>query len=121
MRLPRPGDGQPVRVSVSESAGRQAWDRTFGTQRVVTSQTIRDGRMVERSGAGALVFEVRVVGESVVYKSVSATLFGISLPRAFAPRARGVVTPTADGWSVEVSIGSFAGVLCAYTAVLRWT
>ena len=122
MRLPRRGNGQDVRVTVTESGQGQVWDRTFGRQRTITRQSVVGGRMVERSGAGVLLFDVRVADGNVVYESVSASLFGISLPKMLAPHARGVVSPTTDGWSVEVTIEwPLLGLLCAYKAVLTCT
>ena len=121
MRLPRPGKQQDVKVVVTEIANGQKWDRTFGGQRVVTRQSVQGGHMVERRGAGTIRFRVTVKEDSIVYESVGAALFGISLPKMVAPRAHGVVTPTEHGWSVDVTIESpVFGLLCAYRAVLRW-
>lgn len=122
MRLPRAGDSVTVRLEVTETPRGTEWSRFFGLDATKTVQTVKSGRMVESSGQATITFDVRVSEGSVLYSSVGASLYGISLPRALAPRAKGVVSATVDGWLVDVEIASpLFGLLCAYRAELKCT
>ncbi len=121
MRLPRAGDAVALRLEVAETPRGTQWSRFFGHDATRTVQTVANGRMVERSGPATISFDVRVTEGTVAYESAGASLFGISLPRALAPRAKGVVSATVDGWLVNVEITSLFGLLCAYRAELKCT
>lgn len=121
MRLPRAGDAVALRLEVTETPQGTEWNRFFGHSSTVTVQKVESGRMVERGGPATLDFDVCVFEGTVVYKSVGASLYGISLPKALAPRAKGVVSLTNEGWQVSVEINSVFGLLCAYRAELKCT
>lgn len=102
--LPRAGEHQEVQVIVSNTPRGQQWDRTFGRRRVVTTQSVRAGSVVESRRGGAMELSVYVEGGDVIYYSVRATLRGMALPHALTPQIKGRVSPTGTGWKVHVEI-----------------
>lgn len=89
MGLPGKATDAPFSLEVVPGVRREVWVRHFARRRLRT--TMRPGgragrgRIVERVGAVALTLELSVEGGELVYRTLSARLLGIPLPRALAP------------------------------------
>ncbi|HEV7519392.1 MAG TPA: DUF4166 domain-containing protein, partial [Thermoanaerobaculia bacterium] len=99
LRLPRPGEGVPVRLVVTPEVDGCCWRRTFGARTLVTRQCCRGGQLVERFGILDLCFVPLVKERRLRYRQTAAALrvgrLRLPLPRPLMP------VVAADAWVAE--------------------
>jgi hypothetical protein len=125
MRLPLPGEFVDVRLSVTPGPNGEEWRRIFAGRPLITFQTRRDNRLVERLGIVEIRFHLTVARGELIYESTGAALCAgslrIRLPHRLAPRVAACEKPGgAEGRiavSVDVSL-PVLGRLIAYEGTL---
>jgi hypothetical protein len=99
LRLPRPGEGVPVRLVVTPAVDGCCWRRTFGSQTLLTRQFRRGDWLVERFGILDLCFALIVEKGRIRYRQTAAALcvgrLRLPLPRLLMP------VVAADAWVVD--------------------
>lgn len=124
---PKEGDDVPVTLVVEVDGRRQRWSRAYRDHAVVTSQWVRDGRVIEAYAGLAIHFRFEVDDEgALVYRQERTTLelgpLAIPLPSFVAPRAKGRVAPgEGKGLAiVDVSVAApIVGLLVSYRGTMR--
>lgn len=119
LRLPNAGLAQTVELEVEASPNALIWSRTIGQTPLQTRQFRRDLLLVEASAVGSVAFALRAKDGALFYEQRSASFKSLSLPRSLAPQVSGVVSPTADGWTVEVTITWRGQMICRYEGPMR--
>ncbi|MEQ8699341.1 MAG: DUF4166 domain-containing protein, partial [Bauldia litoralis] len=89
MGLPRKAQEISVTLEIVPGVHRETWTRHFGRKTLRTAMRAGGragrGRIVERVGAVSLTLELTVEGGDLVYRTLSARLMGLPLPRFLAP------------------------------------
>jgi len=119
MKLPAAGPRQPVRLDVAEDGSDLVWTRRIGGSVLRTRQRASGSKLVERSGLGRVSFDLVVDDGSLLYRQSSIHVAGLPVPWSLSPRVAAVVSPTADGWHVVVTVTWRAGILCRYAGTVR--
>jgi hypothetical protein len=119
MHLPSAGLGQPVSLSVTAVPGGIEWSRRIGSTPLKTLQTNSRGKLVERGGPGKVLFTLEVADGSLRYLQHSASFLGVPVPRLLSPSVAGLVSPTDDGWRVEVIVTWRGRLICQYQGEMR--
>ena len=103
--LPRKAQEVSVSLEVVPGVHRETWTRHFGRKKLRTEMRAGGragrGRIVERFGPVALTLELTVEGGELVYRTLSARMFGIPLPRSLAPSVEAVVTEVGGKLAIE--------------------
>jgi hypothetical protein len=128
MKLPAAGS-QPVMLHVAlasdapgastATAATMTWTRRIGITSLDTRQYARQGRLVERSGRGAVEFVLRVDDGALLYEQARCRFLDVPLPRPLAPRVRARVAPAAVGWHVEVAVEWRGHLMCRYGGAMQ--
>ncbi len=118
--FPPEGDSMPLTVEVLVSGERESWIRSFGSHIFSTAQWVKNGRLVERSGAMNMVFEVKASSRGMHFRSISASMVFVPLPMALVPRAEVDAIGDEAGWSIDVRIeAAGVGPLVRYQGRVR--
>jgi hypothetical protein len=119
MRLPAAGPRQPVRLDVAEDGSELVWTRRIGGSILRTRQRASGSRLVERSGLGRVAFDLAVEDGALLYRHSSIHVAGLPVPSSLGPRVGAVVSATADGWRVVVTVEWRGRIVCRYTGTIR--
>jgi len=119
MKLPAAGPGQPVRLDVAEDGSQLVWTRRIGGSVLRTRQRASGSRLVERSGLGRVSFELAVEDGALLYRQSSIHVAGLPVPSPLGPRVGAVVSATADGWRVAVTVNWRGRIVCRYVGTIR--
>ena len=122
MKLPAAGPRQPVRLDVAADGSELIWTRRIGASVLRTRQyaTGASGsQLVERSGLGRVAFDLVAVDGALLYRQSSIHVAGLPLPSALSPRAEAVVSATAEGWHVVVTVTWRGRIVCRYAGAIR--
>ena len=122
MKLPAAGPSQPVRLDVAEDGSELVWTRRIGGSVLRTRQSATGGngsRIVERSGLGRVSFDLAVEGGALLYRQSSIHVAGLPVPAWLSPRVGAVVTATAEGWRVAVTVTWRGRIVCRYAGTIR--
>jgi uncharacterized protein DUF4166 len=119
MKLPAAGLRQPVRLDVAEDGPELVWTRKIGGSILRTRQRAGGSRIVERSGLGQVTFDLAVDDGALLYRQSSIHVAGLPLPSSLSPRVAAVVSPTASGWRVVVTVTWRGRILCRYAGTIR--
>jgi hypothetical protein len=119
MKLPVAGPRQPVRLEVAEEGSDLVWTRRIGRSILRTRQRVIGSRLVERSGLGRITFDLAVGDGALLYRQSSIHVAGLRVPSSLSPRVAAVVSPTAEGWHVVVTVTWRGGILCRYAGSIR--
>jgi uncharacterized protein DUF4166 len=126
MKLPARGTSVPVHLQVvAESATPGArslgmrWTRRIGRSTLETRQFAQDDYLVEKSGAGSVVFTLRVAGGPLLYESASTRFMGVRVPSTLSPRIHACVSPDPAGWHVDVTVYWRSHLICRYWGRMR--
>jgi hypothetical protein len=119
MKLPAAGPRQPVRLEVAEDGPELMWTRRIGRSILRTRQRASGSRLVERSGLGRIAFDLVVDDGALLYRQSSIHVAGLPVPSSLSPRVAAVVSPTADGWHVVVTVTWRGAILCRYAGTIR--
>ena len=122
MKLPAAGPRQPVRLDVAEDGSELVWTRRIGQSILRTRQYAAGAsgsRLVERSGLGRVSFDLAVEGGALLYRQASMHVAGLPLPSSLSPRTGAVVSATADGWRVVVTVTWRGRIVCRYAGTIR--
>ena len=122
MKLPAAGPRQPVRLDVAGDGSELVWTRCIGRSLLRTRQyaTGANGsRLVERSGLGRVSFVLAVEDGALLYRHSSIHVVGLPLPSSLSPRVGAVVSATAAGWRVAVTVDWRGRIVCRYAGTLR--
>ena len=126
MKLPASGTSVPVHLQVvdepttpgARSHGMR-WTRRIGRSTLETRQFAQDDFLVEKSGAGSIVFVLRAAGGSLLYERASSRFLGVRLPALFSPHVRARVEPDPAGWHVDVDVHWRRYPICRYWGSMR--
>jgi uncharacterized protein DUF4166 len=119
LRLPRPCDAVQLRLETTRHDVGERWARTFGTTPLVTQQQGLDGgELVESYGLAELVFQVRVVRQTLefVLERAALTLGPLSLPMC-GLRITARVKASGRGEGAHLHVATYAplvGLLLEY-------
>jgi hypothetical protein len=91
-----------VTVEVDIREGKECWARTFGTQRLVTHQWLRDGLLLEASGPACFGFRMTSDTEGMQFTFARFWLLGLPLPHALSPRINAFAREQGAGWWLQV-------------------
>ena len=122
MKLPAAGPRQPVRLDVAEDGSELVWTRRIGESVLRTRQyaTGASGsRLVERSGIGRISFDLAVDDGALLYRQSSFHVAGVPVPSSLSPRVEAVVSATAEGWHVVVTVEWRGRIVCRYAGAIR--
>lgn len=119
MRLPKAGPAQTVELKVEDHPRALIWSRSIGQSPLQTRQYRRASLLVERNTVGSVAFALRAKDGALFYEQRSASFKSLPLPRSLAPQVSGVVSPTADGWKVEVTITWRRQMICRYEGPMK--
>jgi hypothetical protein len=119
MKLPAAGPRQPVRLDVAEDGSELVWTRRIGKSLLRTRQGASGTRLVERSGLGRVSFDLAVEGGALLYRQSSMHVAGLPLPSSLSPRTGAVVSATAEGWHVVVTVTWRGRIVCRYAGTIR--
>jgi hypothetical protein len=119
MTLPAAGPRQPVRLDVAEDGSELVWTRRIGGSILRTRQRASGSRLVERSGLGRVSFDLAVEDGALLYRQSSIHVAGLPVPSSLGPRVGAVVSATADGWRVEVTVKWRGRIVCCYAGTIR--
>ncbi|MGH9407949.1 MAG: DUF4166 domain-containing protein [Vicinamibacterales bacterium] len=119
MKLPAAGLHQPTRLSVAEDGADLVWTRRIGASFLQTRQRARRSRLVERAGLGRISFDLVVEGGALRYHRSTIHVAGVRLPSSLSPCVGTVVSPTADGWHVAVTVDWRGRIVCRYCGSMR--
>ena len=119
MQLPAAGLRQPVRLDVANDGVTVVWTRRIGGVILATRQHVSGSRLVERSGVGRISFDLAEQDGALLYQQSAIHVAGVRVPRSLSPRVAAVVSATADGWHVVVTVTWRARMICRYSADMR--
>ena len=119
MKLPKAGLDQPVRLEVTGDGSELVWTRRIGRAILRTRQHARGARIAERSGLGCVTFDIAVKDGALVYRQASIQIAGLPVPAVLGPRVSAVVSPTAEGWHVTVTVNWRGWLLCRYAGAIH--
>jgi uncharacterized protein DUF4166 len=131
MKLPSRGDALPVRLRIgSDPSARERnpsrdavilfWRRQMGSTGLDTRQYARHQRLVEESGPGSVEFVLHADADgSLRYEHAASCFLRLRLPRVISPRVSARVSPTHDGWSVDVVVEWRGHLICRYRGSMR--
>jgi Domain of unknown function (DUF4166) len=119
MKLPAAGPGQPVQLDVAEDGSELVWTRRIGGSVLRTRQRASGSRLVERTGLGRVSFDLAVEDGALLYRQSSIHVAGLPLPSSLSPRVGAVVSATADGWHVVVTVKWRGRMVCRYAGTIR--
>jgi hypothetical protein len=119
MALPSAGRRQPVVLRVDAKSSSLQWERRIGEVRLRTRQHATNGLLTERHGPGCISFRLRARDGALLYEQVDVRIFGVKVPDPVAPRVVAHVTPTTDGWRVDVTVSWRGTLVCRYAGTIR--
>ena len=119
MKLPAAGPCQAVRLDVAEDGSELVWTRRIGRSILRTRQRASGSRLVERSGLGRVSFDLAVEDGALVYRQSSIHFAGLPVPSSLSPLVRAVVSATAGGWRVVVTVEWSGRIVCRYAGAIR--
>ena len=119
MQLPAAGLRQPVRLDVANDGLEVVWTRRIGGVLLATRQHASGSMLVERSGLGRISFDLAVQDGALLYQQSAIHVAGVRVPGSLSPRVDAVVSATADGWHVVVTVTWRARMICRYSAEMR--
>ena len=122
MKLPAAGPRQPVHLDVAEEGSELVWTRRIGGSVLRTRQyaTGASGsRLVERSGLGRVSFDLTAEDGALLYRQSSIHVAGLPVPSSLSPRVGAVVSATAEGWRVGVTVTWRGRLVCRYAGTIR--
>jgi hypothetical protein len=114
MTLPAAGLRQPVRLEVTEDGQELVWTRQIGASVLRTRQQASGARLVERAGLGRVSFDLAVENGALLYRQSSIHVAGLPVPSSLSPRVGAVVSASADGWHVAVTVTWRGRIVCRY-------
>lgn len=118
MKLPGAGPRQLVRLDVAEDGSELLWTRRIGRSILRTRQHARGSRLVERSGLGRVSFDLAVEDSALLYRQSSIHVAGLPVPSSLSPRVGAVVSATAEGWRVVVTVIWRGRMVCHYAGTI---
>ena len=119
MKLPAAGPRQPVRLDVAGDGSELVWTRRIGESVLRTRQRASGSRLVERSGLGRVSFDLAVEDGALLYRQSSIHVAGLPVPSSLSPRVGAVVSATAEGWRVVVTVTWRGRIVCRYAGTIR--
>jgi hypothetical protein len=119
MKLPARGPGQSVQLDVAEDPPEFVWTRRIGASVLRTRQRACGSRIEERSGLGRVSFNLEAHDGSLLYRQSSFHVAGVPVPSSLGPYASAVVSATAEGWRVEVTVTWRGWMVCRYAGAIR--
>jgi len=119
MNLPAAGPGQAVQLNVAQDGSELLWTRRIGKSILRTRQRAIGSRLVERSGLGRISFDLAVEDDALVYRQSSIHVAGLRVPSSLSPRVGAVVSATAEGWQVVVTVEWRRRIVCRYAGTLH--
>ena len=119
LNLPAAGLHQSVRLEVAEDGSELVWMRQIGKTVLRTRQRAHGSRLVERLGLGSISFDLVVKSGALLYQHSSMRFAGLPVPFALTPRVAAVVSPTAGGWHVDVTVTWRDRIVCRYAGSMR--
>ena len=119
MNLPAAGPRQPAQLDVAEDGLELIWTRRIGGAILRTRQRARGSQLVEYSGLGRVSFDLAVENGALLYSQSSIHIAGVPVPSSLSPRVAAVVSPTAEGWRVVVTVEWRGRIVCRYAGTIR--
>jgi hypothetical protein len=119
MKLPAAGPGQPVRLDLTGDGSDLVWTRRIGGSMLRTRQHASGSRLVERSGLGRVSFDLVVRDGALLYQQSAIHVAGLLVPQALSPRVSALVSGTAEGWHVVVTVEWRGRIVCRYAGPMR--
>jgi hypothetical protein len=102
--LPAATAAAPVTLRVRVQGERELWTRIFPDRELRSVQWIEDGRLIEQTGPLRLAFDVAADESGLLFACRGCRVFGMPLPREFAPRVAARVRGGDARWEVLVSV-----------------
>ena len=119
MALPAAGLRQPARLQVTEDGQDLVWTRQIGASVLRTRQRVRGSQLVESSGLGRVSFYLAAENGALIYFQSSFHIAGLPVPLLLAPHSMAVVSPTANGWHVAVTVTWHRRIICRYSGPIH--
>ena len=70
-------------------------------------------------GPGRVSFDLAVEDGALVYRQSSIQVAGLPIPSSLSPRVGAVVSATAEGWRVAVTVNWLGWIVCRYAGTIR--
>lgn len=125
MQLPAPGDQVPVVLEIESANSAEVWLRTFGRQKLITSQASGEpGVLLERMGI--LTFRLQLIvtpTQGLEYRTVGVRIGLVPLPLFLCPniRANEETTAVLDQTHIHVTVSlPILGTMIEYAGLLDW-
>jgi hypothetical protein len=119
MTLPAEGSRQPVWLDVAADGPDLIWTRRIGRSTLHTRHRASGRRLVERSGPGRITFELTADEGALRYRQSSIHVAGIRVPPLVCPRVGAIVSATAEGWRVAVTVAWRGRLVCRYSGTIH--
>jgi hypothetical protein len=119
MTLPAAGAAQPVRLEVADEGADLVWMRRIGDAILRTRQRANGARLEERCGWGCVSFDLSAEDGALVYRQSSIRFAGVPIPARLRPCVGAVVSATADGWHVAVTVTCRGRLVCRYAGEIH--
>jgi hypothetical protein len=122
MKLPAAGPSQPVWLDVAEDGSELVWTRRIGDSILRTRQYAagaNDSLLVERSGLGRVSFHLAVEDGALLYRHSSIHVAGLPVPSSLGPCVGAIVSATAEGWRVAVTVTWRGRMVCRYGGTIH--
>jgi len=119
MQLPAAGLRQPVQLDVASDGLTAVWTRRIGGVILTTRQHVSGSSLVERLGLGRISFDLAAQDGALLYRQSAIHVAGVRVPCSLSPRVGAIVSATADGWRVVVTVTWRARMICRYSADMR--
>jgi hypothetical protein len=117
--LPAVTPSARVALRVRADGERELWTRVFPDRELRTLQWLRQGRLIEQAGPLQVAFDVAADAAGMRFTSRGCRLFGVAVPRLFAPVVSAKARGTATGWELDVSIAlPLLGTIGAYSGTV---
>ena len=119
MKLPAAGPRQPVQLDVAQDGSELVWTRRIGKSILRTRHWATGSKLVERAGLGRISFDLAVEDNALVYRQSAIHVAGLPVPSSLSPRVGAVVSATAEGWQVVVTVEWRRRIVCRYAGTLH--
>lgn len=125
LRLPGIGDTVPTRLIITSDRDRERWDRTFGVQRMITTQWATGNLLTESFGLTELHFRLEAENGTLTYHQVRAAVrlgpVTLPLPAWLAPSVSANEGPGEQPHQTAVCVSvslPLVGLLITYSGTL---
>lgn len=119
-KMPPKGLQQKVSLVVERNENEEIWTRDFQGKIFRTTQFVKKGCMIEKSGPAALKFNLSEKNGSIHFIQKQMLFFGIVAPKIFGLQTIANSIEDENGWKVDVEVRSpLFGLMLKYKGAVK--